>query len=122
MVGCGRNSPRCGHHVDFSHRPSRLLPGTFDENGIGISFAVDGVAYRNLISDMTSVLKTMAYPAGSIFEHHFTVASILSLSPSQEIFLVTTFSRPNHSTYSITSAFLLLFSGWGARCSVGERD
>ena len=35
-----------------------LLPGTFDENGIGISFAVDGVAYRNLISDMTSVLKT----------------------------------------------------------------
>ena len=34
-----------------------LLPNTFDENGIGISFAVDGVAYRNLISDMTSVLK-----------------------------------------------------------------
>ena len=38
-----------GHHG--------LLPGTFDENGIGISFAVDGVAYRNLISEMTSVLR-----------------------------------------------------------------
>jgi 4-amino-4-deoxy-L-arabinose transferase-like glycosyltransferase len=35
----------------------RLLPGTFDENGIGISFAVDGVAYTRLVSDMTSVLK-----------------------------------------------------------------
>jgi len=35
----------------------RLLPGTFDENGIGISFAVDGVVYRVMISEMASVLK-----------------------------------------------------------------
>jgi hypothetical protein len=57
MVGCGHNSPRCGHYVDFLIGHYRLRPGTFDENGIGISFAVDGVAYRNLISEMTSVLK-----------------------------------------------------------------
>jgi Uncharacterized membrane protein, required for N-linked glycosylation len=35
----------------------RLQPGIFDENGIGISFAVDGVVYRVMISEMASVLK-----------------------------------------------------------------
>jgi 4-amino-4-deoxy-L-arabinose transferase-like glycosyltransferase len=45
-----------------------LLPNTFDENGIGISFAVDGVAYRNLISDMTSVLKSNGLAAWLNFQ------------------------------------------------------
>ncbi|HEU4511394.1 MAG TPA: hypothetical protein VFR78_24410 [Pyrinomonadaceae bacterium] len=33
----------------------QLLPGTFDENGIGLTFAVDGTTYRALISDLVSV-------------------------------------------------------------------
>ncbi len=30
----------------------QLLPGTFDTNGIGLSFAIDGATYRNLASQM----------------------------------------------------------------------
>lgn len=33
----------------------QLLPGTFDENGIGLTFAIDGTTYRALISDLVSV-------------------------------------------------------------------
>ncbi len=33
----------------------QLLPGTFDENGIGLTFAVDGTTYRALISDLVTV-------------------------------------------------------------------
>ncbi len=30
----------------------QLLPNTFDENGIGLTFAIDGTSYRNLASMM----------------------------------------------------------------------
>jgi 4-amino-4-deoxy-L-arabinose transferase-like glycosyltransferase len=33
----------------------QLLPGTFDENGIGLTFAIDGTTYRALISDLVSM-------------------------------------------------------------------
>ncbi|HEX5875487.1 MAG TPA: STT3 domain-containing protein, partial [Pyrinomonadaceae bacterium] len=33
----------------------QLLPGTFDENGIGLTFAVDGTTYRAVISDLVRV-------------------------------------------------------------------
>ena len=33
----------------------QLLPGTFDENGIGLTFAIDGTTYRALINDLVSV-------------------------------------------------------------------
>lgn len=33
----------------------QLLPGTFDENGIGLTFAIDGTTYRAVISDLVSV-------------------------------------------------------------------
>jgi hypothetical protein len=35
----------------------RLLPNQFDKNGVGISFAVDGVVYRQLISDLAVALE-----------------------------------------------------------------
>jgi 4-amino-4-deoxy-L-arabinose transferase-like glycosyltransferase len=35
----------------------RILPNHFDRYGVGISFAVDGVAYRGLISDLAEALK-----------------------------------------------------------------
>jgi hypothetical protein len=34
----------------------RLLPNYFDQYGIGITFAIDGVAYRRLIAEMAEVL------------------------------------------------------------------
>ncbi len=34
----------------------QLLPNTFDQRGIGISFAIDGVFYRGLISEMAEAL------------------------------------------------------------------
>ena len=34
----------------------RLLPNHFDEHGIGISFAIDGVAYRRLAGEMAETL------------------------------------------------------------------
>ena len=33
----------------------QLLPGTFDQHGIGLTFAIDGTTYRPLISDLVSV-------------------------------------------------------------------
>lgn len=30
----------------------QLLPGTFDENGIGLTFAIDGISYRQLAGNM----------------------------------------------------------------------
>src|SRR5829696_7316975 len=36
----------------------QLLPGTFDENGIGLSFAIDGRTYRTLASAMTGEWQT----------------------------------------------------------------
>ncbi len=41
----------------------QLLPGTFDENGIGLSFAVDGATYRTLASNMVSEWQTNGFYA-----------------------------------------------------------
>ena len=35
----------------------RLFPNTFDEHGIGISFAIDGVTYRQLIAELAEALR-----------------------------------------------------------------
>jgi len=36
----------------------RLFPNTFDQDGIGISFAIDGATYRKVILDMVGVLSS----------------------------------------------------------------
>jgi len=41
----------------------QLLPGTFDEHGIGLSFAIDGTTYRTLASGMAGELQTNGLPA-----------------------------------------------------------
>lgn len=41
----------------------QLLPGTFDENGIGLTFAIDGVTYRTLAGDMAGVWQTDGFVA-----------------------------------------------------------
>ena len=41
----------------------QLLPGTFDQNGIGLTFAIDSAAYRTLASDMVGVLQTDGFLA-----------------------------------------------------------
>jgi hypothetical protein len=35
----------------------RLSPATFDEYGIGVSFALDGVTYRHLIAELAEALR-----------------------------------------------------------------
>ena len=53
----------------------QLLPGTFDEHGIGLTFAIDGTTYRALISDLVSVWQmngTEAWlDAGAPLHAHF---------------------------------------------------
>ncbi|HEX5886623.1 MAG TPA: hypothetical protein VFY67_18925 [Pyrinomonadaceae bacterium] len=41
----------------------QLLPGTFDQNGIGLTFAIDGATYRTLASDMAGVWQTDGFLA-----------------------------------------------------------
>jgi hypothetical protein len=41
----------------------RIFPNTFDENGIGISFAIDGVTYRGMIADLAETLKHAGFSA-----------------------------------------------------------
>ena len=41
----------------------RLFPNTFDEHGIGISFAIDGVTYRGMIEDLAETLKHAGFSA-----------------------------------------------------------
>lgn len=41
----------------------RLLPNTFDENGIGITFAIDGKTYQRVASDLVSRWKTNGFVA-----------------------------------------------------------
>lgn len=76
-----------------------IFPNSFDENGIGISFAVDGVVYRKLISDLAELLRHhgpgtwLALPAplhcrlyslafvfpGSLVGHNILAAELLNL-------------------------------------------
>ena len=39
----------------------RVLPGTFDENGIGLTFAIDGRTYKNLASNLVEELQTNGF-------------------------------------------------------------
>ena len=41
----------------------RLLPDTFDENGIGITFAIDGKTYQRVASDLVDQWKTNGFIA-----------------------------------------------------------
>ena len=41
----------------------RVLPNTFDENGIGITFAIDGRTYRQVAADLVSQWKTNGFIA-----------------------------------------------------------
>src|SRR5215217_1246588 len=41
----------------------QLLPGTFDENGIGLTFSLDGTIYRTLTSGMATELQTNGFLA-----------------------------------------------------------
>src|ERR1041384_7384199 len=41
----------------------RLLPATFDENGIGITFAIDGKTYQRVAGDLVSQWKTNGFIA-----------------------------------------------------------
>src|ERR1051325_389671 len=36
----------------------QLLPNTFDENGTGLTFAIDGVSYQRVASDLAGELQT----------------------------------------------------------------
>src|SRR6476469_1474535 len=39
----------------------RVLPNTFDENGIGITFAIDGATYRQVAVDLVNQWKTNGF-------------------------------------------------------------
>ncbi|HEX6650938.1 MAG TPA: STT3 domain-containing protein [Pyrinomonadaceae bacterium] len=41
----------------------RVLPDTFDENGIGLTFAIDGRTYKNLASNLVEELQTNGFAA-----------------------------------------------------------
>lgn len=41
----------------------QLLPGTFDENGTGLSFAIDAATYRTLAGDMADELQSEGFRA-----------------------------------------------------------
>jgi len=41
----------------------QLLPGTFDQNGIGLTFAIDGATYRNLSASLATELQTNGFAA-----------------------------------------------------------
>jgi 4-amino-4-deoxy-L-arabinose transferase-like glycosyltransferase len=49
----------------------RLLPNNFDQHGIAISFAIDGVFYRGLISEMAEALKNRDIAAWLEFQAPF---------------------------------------------------
>jgi hypothetical protein len=39
----------------------QLLPGTFDEHGIGLSFAIDGTSYRTLAEQLVGELQNNGF-------------------------------------------------------------
>ena len=41
----------------------RILPNTFDQNGIGLTFAIDSTSYQRLASDLVTVWKTNGFGA-----------------------------------------------------------
>ena len=41
----------------------QLLPGTFDQNGIGLSFAIDGTSYQRLATDLVETWQSHGFSA-----------------------------------------------------------
>ena len=89
----------------------RFLPNQFDQNGVGISFAVDGVVYQQLISDMAEAFRhrglaewlsvqmplhcriyslSFIFP-GSIVGHNILAAEVFNLIYYLGILVVTYF-------------------------------
>jgi 4-amino-4-deoxy-L-arabinose transferase-like glycosyltransferase len=47
----------------FTSGRFRILPNTFDQNGVGLTFAIDGTSYQQVASDLATVWQTNGFGA-----------------------------------------------------------
>lgn len=89
----------------------QLLPSAFDQNGIGIAFAMDGTVYRGLISDMAETLRHRGISAWYNIQApaHCRLLSITFVFPGTLVGYNILAAEPFHLLYYLAILVLVYF-------------